>query len=195
MNTREASRYGIIVEDCTRTGRSAFTIVELLVVVGLIVVIWMVVFNIFRGASRSQVKTAEDLQMQSRMLGMQNELLRIIRDGKAFIIPRLGESLPTLCFIDKVSDIQALVPVPDQRLSAKTGKTLYKLMHYKVEMENFDLDTPPLASGSFVGDYIESITFRPSNANSVNVSILFSNETRQFQIMFEGGLMNAGDVE
>lgn len=175
----------------------AFTIVELVVVVALIALLSSILFTIFRGASASQTKATDDLHMQTRILATQNELLRIIREGQHFILPRLGEDSSTLCFIDKVSDIQVLMPVKDAKLSDKFDRPVYKLMHYKVDMESFNPSSPVFdpSKGRAITDYLEDVVFSLSSANSVSIMAVFTTEARQFQIMFEGGLMNAGDVE
>lgn len=179
------------------TGISGFTLVEVLVVAGLIALFTTLLIGMYRGASSSQTKVSEDLQMQSRILGVQNEILRLVRGGQYFVIPRLGENSSVLCFVDKISDIQALVPVKDEKLSEKYGKTIYRLMHYQVDVENFNPSSPSFAGtdGRVVAEFLEKISFRPSNAGALSVNALFSTETRQFQIVFEGGLMNAGDPE
>lgn len=182
---------------CALTGDRGFTIIEILVVVGLIALFTTILIGIYRGASSGQMRVSEDLQMQSRILGIQNEVLRLVREGQYFVVPRLGENSSVLCFVDKVSDIQALVPIKDEKLSEKFGKPLYQLMHYRVNIENFDPASPSFedAKGRVIAEFLEKISFRPSNAGALGVNALFSTETRQFQIVFEGGLMNAGDPE
>lgn len=173
---------------------SAFTIVELLVVVGLVAVFSSTLFALFRGANQSQARATDDLQMQSRVLSSQNEILRIIRDGKSFILPRLGEEACVLAFIDKVGDIQVIYPRKDAALSKKTGRELYALNLYRVDIKDFDLLNPiKKGDGRKICEFVEDIKFRLSNANSVNVSVSFATEKRQFQIVFEGGLMNSSD--
>jgi hypothetical protein len=70
-------------------------------------------------------------------------------------------------------------------------------MQYTVDMEKFDLASPDFSdlTGKELSDHIEKIEFRLSSANSVSIKILFGTEHRQFQVMFEGGLMNAGTDE
>lgn len=180
-----------------RKSRLAFTLVELVVVLGLISLFSSILFTLFRGASASQTRATDDLHMQSRVLATQNELLRIIREGQHFILPRLGEESSTLCFIDKVSDVQVLMPVKDAKLSDKFNRSVYKLMHYKVDIEGFNPANPVFdpSKGRAITDSLEDVVFSLSNANSVNIAAIFTTEARQFQIMFEGGLMNAGDIQ
>lgn len=177
--------------------QQGFTVVELLVVVGLISLLSVGIFALFRGARRGQTRSTDDLQMQSMMLSTQNELLRIIRQGQHFILPRLGEDSSTLCFIDKISDIKVLVPVKDEILSARADKELFKLMEYRVDMNDFDPANPDFddLTGKKVSDHIEKIVFRLTSANAVSIKILFATEHRQLEFMFEGGLMNAGTDE
>ncbi len=171
-----------------------FTVIELLVVTGLVALLSTMIFTLFRGANQGQNRATDDLQMQSRVLATQNELLRVIRQGQHFILPRLGEDSSTLCFIDKVSDIKVLVPIKDEEMSARAKKDLFKLMQYTVDMDKFNLASPDFSdlTGKEISNHIENIEFRLSSANSVNIRILFGTEHRQFQVIFEGGLMNAG---
>lgn len=175
--------------------KSAFTLVELMVVVGLVAVFSGGLFALFRGANQTQTRATDDLQMQSRVLTSQNKILRFIRDGKSFILPRLGEETSVIAFIDKVGDIQVIFPKRDPVLSQKTGKELYTLNHYQVDIKNFDLSNPVFIDKDCdrICEFIEDVKFRLSNANSVNINLTFATEKRQFQIVFEGGLMNSSD--
>ena len=106
----------------------------------------------------------------------------------------MGEAAPALIFSDFSGNIQVLYQVKDQILSKKTGKDLFKLMHYQVDVKKFNLGSPgydPTMS-SLIAENIKDISFLVTNANTVNVTANFATEKREFQTMFEVGLLNTG---
>lgn len=174
---------------------AAMTFIELVIVASLLSFLSTLVIRIFRGAEKNRARIADDLDMQSRALLGQNQILRILREGKELVLPALGEDSSALCFIDNKSDLQVLFAVKDSQQTEKIGKKLYKLMHYTADSGNFDPTNPSFNNGSLklITSHLNSISFRPSNANSVTVMAAYETETRRFQIVFEGGLMNYGD--
>lgn len=179
------------------SGSSAgITLVELVFVTALTGVFAVLVFSLFSGARNSQDTLGEDLQMQSRALLAQNEIIRIVREGQNFVVPVPGEDSSMLCFIDKTSDLQVLYPTKDEALSKKLKKDVFKLMLYQVDVEKFNIASPVFDKDKsrIVSTYIKTVMFRLSSAGSTNVTIAFESEKRPFQIMFECGLMNAGEL-
>lgn len=175
---------------------AGFTMIELVVVTGLAGLFLILVFSLFSGTRSNQVQLGDDLQMQSRALLAQNEIIRIVREGQNFVVPVLGEDSSMLCVIDKTSDMQVLYPVKDEDLSKKLKKDICKLMLYKVDVEKFNVASPVFDKDKsrVITTYIKNIMFNLSSAGSANVAISFESEKRPFQIMFECGLMNAGEL-
>jgi len=175
----------------------AFSLIEIVVVAGLLALFASMVFRVFTTTGSNRAKVTNDLQMQTRALNTQNRIIRMIREGRDFVLPDLGEESAALFFIDTENNIQVLYQLKDNDLSDRFGKTMYKLMHYKLPVKDFDISNPVVIPGmsSTITEYIKSITFRPSNANAVNITACFATENREFQTMFEVGLMNTGDSE
>ncbi|PKL49054.1 MAG: hypothetical protein CVV42_07770 [Candidatus Riflebacteria bacterium HGW-Riflebacteria-2] len=177
--------------------RTAFTMVELIVVIALASLFSILVFRLFSNSNTSQKSTMADLSMQSRVLTTQNRVTRMIREGTDFLLPEIGEPSSALFFADFMGNVQVLYQVKDVEMSKNTGKTLYKLMHYKTDVKNFDISNPVYDpdAGALVADQIGDVSFLVTSANSVNVTASFATEKRDFQTMFEAGLQNTGGIQ
>ncbi len=177
--------------------RRGFTLVEVVVVIGIMTLFAAMVFRIFSASGAGQQRAAADLQMQSKVLNSQNRIVRIVREGTDFIIPALGEKTPALFFTDNESNIQILYQLKDADLSKRTGKELYKLMHYQVNVKDFNLGSPVFdpKMSSLIAEYLKQISFQVSSANTVNVTACYATGQSEFQTMFEVGLQNSGALE
>lgn len=179
------------------TAGGGFTVVELLVVIGIMALLSVMVFGMFSTTSSNQQKVSTDLQMQAMILNSQNRIVRAVREGIDFILPELGEESAALFFADSENNIRILYQQKDEELSKRTGKILYKLVHQKVETKDFNVGSPasdPKLSTT-VAEYVKDIKFRVSSANTVNITACFATERAEFQTMFEIGLQNSGVVE
>jgi prepilin-type N-terminal cleavage/methylation domain-containing protein len=176
--------------------KHGITLIELIVVVALVGVFSIFVFMLFHGGRSAQSKVSSDLYMQSRALAAQNEVSRIIREGREFIAPALNEKSPLLCFINKTGDISLLCIEKDKKLSETIGKDLFELVFYEVKTESFNISMPATFSGKSrtITRFIKDVNFKLANTGSVNVEILFANEKSKFQILFQCGLMNSEDL-
>ncbi|HNW12424.1 MAG TPA: prepilin-type N-terminal cleavage/methylation domain-containing protein [Candidatus Rifleibacterium sp.] len=177
--------------------RSGFSLVEVVVASLLAALFATMVFRMFSSSNASQQRASADLNMQSRVLNSQNRITRMIREGTDFLLPEIGETAPALFFSDCEGNVQVLYQLKDDALTKSTGKEMYKLMHYRVEVKNFDIDNPTYdpSKSSLVADNIKDINFLISNANTVNIIANFATENREFQTMFEVGLQNTGEME
>lgn len=171
------------------------TMVELVVVTGLIGIFATIVFFLFRTGRSTQNRVSNDLHMQSRALFTQNFVSRLIREGREFIVPQLGEEAPLLCFIDKVGNCQLLCLESDKQISKQISKKVFKLVHYQIDSADFDPYAPKkiTSGGKVVSQFVKEIKFSLSNAGAANVKILFESESRGFQVLFQCGLMNSGE--
>ena len=176
--------------------KRAFTVVELLVTIGLASLFTLFVFNLFFDSNASQNKATSDLSMQSKVLESQNKILRMIREGTDFILPEIGEESSSLIFADNEGNIQALYQIEDSKLSKNTGKKLYKLMHYKVEVKKFNMVNPSFnqTNSSVLAKNVKELNFLISNANTVNVSASFATRKSELQTIFEVALLNTGEA-
>ncbi|EKD82510.1 MAG: hypothetical protein ACD_39C01241G0002 [uncultured bacterium] len=177
--------------------RRAFTLIEVIVAVGLAALFSTMVFRMFSSSTSSQKAAMVDLSMQSRVLTSQNRILRMIREGTDFLMPEIGESSSAIFFADFRGNVQVLYQLKDVELSKSLGKEIYKLMHYQVDVKNFDISNPVYDpnESSVVAEYVNDISFLVTNANTVSVTASFATENRDFQTMFEVGLQNTGEME
>ena len=179
----------------TTIKRKAFTVAELTVVVALLSVFSIGVMQLFMGATKTQTRATDDLRVQTLVLAFQNEMIRLVREGREIIVPVSGQSSPLLMFADKINNVNVLFTVKDEKLSEQFNKDLYKLMLYRVDVQSFNPAAPSYNAGNSreVANFIERIRFTLTNVNTVNISALFSTDNRQFETMFEAALMNYGD--
>ncbi len=180
-----------------RLSHRAFSLVEVVVVSLLAALFATMVFRMFSGSNANQQRASADLSMQGRVLNSQNRITRMIREGTDFLLPEIGETSSALFFSDYEGNVQVLYQLKDAELTKSTGKDMYKLMHYRVEVKNFDIGNPTYdpSRSAVVADNIKDISFLISNANTVNVIANFATENREFQTMFEVGLQNTGEME
>ncbi|MDD3147773.1 MAG: hypothetical protein PHD82_10750 [Candidatus Riflebacteria bacterium] len=198
IDKQQVKAFLTTIESESRPGRRrAFSLLEVVVAVGLATLFSAMVFRMFSDSNSSQQRATADLNMQSRVLTSQNRIVRMVREGTDFIIPEIGEKSPALFFADFDGNIQVLYQEKDAALSKSTGKDLYKLMHYKVEVKKFNIGSPGFdpKMSRVIAENLRDISFLISNANTVNVTASFATENRDFQTMFEVGLLNSGEVE
>ncbi len=177
--------------------RRAFSLVEVVVAVLLAALFSTMVFSMFSNSNSNQQRASADLSMQSRVLNSQNRIVRMVREGTDFLLPEIGETSAALFFADFEGNVQVLYQLKDADLSKSTGKDMFKLMHYKVEVKNFNIGSPGFdkSKSTVVAENVKDISFLISNANTVNITANFATENREFQTMFEVGLQNTGEME
>lgn len=174
-----------------------FTLVEILFTTILVALLGTSIFTLSSGANKTQIKATEDLQMQANILTGQNELLRNIRESRNIVVPRPGENSPILCMIDKTNDFRVFLPIKDEPLSQKMGYPVYKLALCNQEMKTFNIDNPAFDKSKLktIFTNLKKINFWLTNPNTITVTAFFGAQQREFQIIFDGALMNAGEHE
>lgn len=175
--------------------KNGFSLVEVLVVSGIASLFLILVMQLFRQASVSQPKVTSNLQLQTTVLTGTNKMLRSVREGMHFVVPRLEENSPALVFIDHNGDFRAIYAVEDPEYSKTYKRKLYRLVEYTANAKTFNLGSPihdPQRITS-ICRYVAEVSFCLSSSQSVTARIKFANESQEFEILTEASLMNAGE--
>lgn len=173
-----------------------FTLVELLVVGGLISLFSVVLFKFYSQSNRSQTILIDGLQMQSSIVTGVNKVLREIRNGTEFVAPDLAEPSAALVFSDFENNTVAIFPLLDEKATREESENIYDLFCYKAITKTFNIGSPVHDPGnmSLLCSNLRDIKFRLSNSNSVSITFDFKKGGKDFQAITEGSLMNSGDV-
>jgi prepilin-type N-terminal cleavage/methylation domain-containing protein len=176
------------------TGKTGFSLVEMVIVSAIASLFLILLMQVFRQASSSQPKVAANLQLQSTILTGMNKMLRSVREGSHFATPRLNESSPVLVFMDNNGNFRVIFALEDQEYSAMYKKKLFKLVQYTVETKTFNIGGPVHDPDRImtICRNVVNASFKLSCPQSVTAKVRFANETQEFEIISEVSLMNAG---
>lgn len=176
--------------------RKAFTLAEVLVVVGIASLFSFLVFRFYFQANRSQTVLLDGLQMQTAVVTGVNKVLREIRNGKSFVVPALNENSSLLAFSDFENNTIVVYPLKNEQLSKEEGVNIYDIFCYKAETKTFNVGSPVHDSKNLrlMCSFIKDISFQLSSANSVTIAFTFLKGGKEFQAISEGPLMNTGDI-
>ncbi len=172
-----------------------FTLVETVVVVGILSILGTLIMQFFIQASKTQPKVTANLQLQSTILTGMNKLLRSVREGIHFVTPRLNEDSPIIVFLDKKKNFQTIYAIEDEEYTKHFKKKLFKLVRYETETEPFSLTSPSHDPDKvkLICRNVVSSSFRLSSTYSVTAKVKFANDSQEFEIVSEASLMNAED--
>ena len=176
---------------------NGYTIIEILVVAGLLSIFSMAVFRFYTQSNKSQTMLFEGLQMQSSLVTGVNRALREIRHGTEFVVPGLSEPSPILVFKDFENNIVALFPLLNDKYTEEEQTGIYDLYCYRSMTKVLNIGAPVHDPGklSMLCSNVKDIRFKLSSANSVTMTLEFHKGGKTFQTISEGALMNAGDVQ
>lgn len=182
--------------DNRNNGRRAFTLAEVLVVVGIASLFSFLVFRFYFQANRSQTVLLDGLQMQTAVVTGVNKVLREIRNGKGFIVPALNENSTLLVFSDFENNTIVIYPLKNESNSKEEGEDIFDIFCYKADTKTFNIGSPVHNSKNLrlMCSFVKDISFHLSNASSVTVAFTFSKGGKVFQAISEGPLMNSGDI-
>jgi len=176
---------------------NGYTLVEILVVAGIISLFSAMLFRFYSQSNRSQTMLIEGLQMQTSVVTGVNKVLREIRHGSEFIVPGLSEPSSILVFKDFENNIMSIFPMLNQKLSEDEKEQIYDLFCYKTLTETINLSSPEHSPEnlSLLCSNLKNIKFKLSNANSVTITFDFQRSGKIVQSITEAALMNSGDPQ
>lgn len=172
--------------------KKAFTMVEMVVVICIASLLGVIVLNIFIQGRRTQPKVAANLQMQSTIVTGMNKMLRIIREGIHFIVPRLDEDSSVLLLMDNKKNFRLIFAIEDEEYSEHYKRKLFKLVEYSAETKPINIVHPTHDPSKLklICRNVVDVSFRLSCANSATAKVRFANESQEFEILSEASLMN-----
>lgn len=180
---------------CADNRRNAFTLAEVLVVVGIASLFSFLVFRFYFQANRSQTLLLDGLQMQTAVVTGVNKVLREIRNGRGFLVPSLNEKSTILAFSDFENNVVSVFPLKNSQMTKEEGEDIYDVYCYKTDAKSYS------GGGSHnsknlrhLCSHVKDISFQLSNSNSVTISFTFMKGGKVFQTISEGPLMNSGDI-
>lgn len=171
--------------------RRAFTLVEIVVVVGLIAVIGTVVLRLFSSVGKTQQNLSHQatLQMDSRKAF--DHLVDQIRMGTDIVRPITGETLPYMVFKDVVNRMTMLYLEPNNARATVIGQRVFKLVAYRNDYSgSYQSDNERILL-----DSIKQLRFTSLSPTSVQVNATVVNEKGEYQFLAHVGLMNLGGLE
>ena len=167
-----------------------FTLIEVLVVVGLVALVSVMIINFFRSVGTSQAHFSQQAMLQMEARRAFANIIDQIREGTDIIRPMLGETLPFMTFKDIINQTAVLYLEPDNDASRELDQAVYRLVSYRTDY-----------SGSYRPDNerillrsVKSMRFTSLSPTSVQVNATVLNEKGEFQFIAHVGLLNVGGL-
>lgn len=180
---------------CADSRRNAFTLAEVLVVVGIASLFSFLVFRFYFQANRSQTILLDGLQMQTAVVTGVNKVLREIRSGRGFLVPSLNEKSTILAFSDFENNVVSIFPLKNAQMTKEEGEDIYDVFSYITDAKSYSGAASHSSKNlRLLCSHVKDISFHLSNSNSVTISFTFMKGKKVFQTISEGPLMNSGDV-
>ena len=169
-----------------------FTLVELMVVVGLITIVSAMVFQLLsnlRKSAEPDVSNRLLLQMEARKGA--DVLTAHLRECSEVVRPLIGETIPYLVVKDLVNNICVMYLDNDEKNSKVLKKNVYKLVLYT----NDHTGGYKKNNEKVLVEAVKQLTFTCVSPFSVMINLTLASEKGEFQFLSHLGLMNLGDVE
>jgi len=180
---------------CIGNRRNAFTLAEVLVVVGIASLFSFLVFRFYFQANRSQTLLLDGLQMQTAVVTGVNKVLREVRNGRGFLVPSLNEKSTILAFSDFENNVVSVFPLKNAQMTKEEGEDIYDVYCYKTDAKSYSGGSSHNSKNlRHLCSHVKDISFQLANSNSVTISFTFMKSGKVFQTISEGPLMNSGDV-
>lgn len=163
-----------------------FTLVELIIVAGLVSLVMGLLFRIYPHIRHSEQALTGTLVLQTEARRAADALVEQIREGSEVVRPHVGETTPFLVVKDIINNITLLYLDGDNVNSPKLKQPVYNLVSYSAdESGNY--------SRRVLVNSIKRIAFSAIAPNSVQVNITLVNERGEYQFLSHLGLMNLGE--
>lgn len=171
--------------------RRAFTLVEMVVVVGLVALVGIIVMRIFRSVGTTQQNLSQQalLQMESRRAF--DHLVDQIRMGTDIVRPTTGETLPYMVFKDVVNQMTILYLEPNNKAANIIGQRVFRLVSYRSDYSGIYQED----NEKILLDSLRELHFTSLSPTSVQVNATVINEKGEYQFLAHIGLMNLGGIE
>lgn len=174
-----------------RSSRQAFTLVELIISVGLVALIGIIAMRIFSSVGTTQLSLSQQaiLQMDSRKAF--DNISDQIRMGTDIVRPTTGETLPYMIFKDVINQMTVLYLEPNNPAANSLEQRVFRLVSYRSDYSGaYQSDNERVLL-----DSIKQLRFTSLSPTSVQVNATIINEKGEYQFLAHVGLMNLGGLE
>lgn len=163
--------------------KKGFSLVELIVIIGLLVVIAGIGFAYMSGfRTKVQPKTMENLQAIMQQKEFHDAVAELVRGCREIVRPHQGESLPYAVL--KTSTNQILC-IYNEEISEKEGCITYSYIHDY-------LNPGDQKNRKKVSENVTDLTFTADSPFSLNIKGAIIHEERPKYFLTEVGLRNTG---
>ncbi len=172
--------------------RSAFSMIEMIVVIALVGTVMAFGVAFWRGSQKSGMKSvAEKFTLQMEVRKAADVLLGEIRKGTNIVKPGVGETAPYLVFRDLLNRMSFLFLENDVLHSKKYNRVLYRLRYYN---DDYSGSFNP-KNGKILVESISRLSFTPLSPMSIQVAATLANEKQESQFITTVGFMTMGELE
>lgn len=170
---------------------SGTTLIEILVVVGLIGLIGTTAMHFFSSVNTSQKVFSQQaiLQMESRKAF--DQIIDSIREGTDVIRPVTGETLHYVVFRDLINQVCMIYLEPNKAESNRLKQRVYRLISYCHDFSGiYDKKNERVLHNS-----IKQLRFSSLSPCSVQVNATVVSDKGEYQFLAHVGLLNVGGIE
>lgn len=171
--------------------QKAFSLVEILVGIALVLLVGTGAMRIFSSAGKAQQQYSQQviLQMESRKAF--DSLLDQLREGVSVIKPVLGETQDFLVFKNLLNQVTLVYLEPNHQMAKDLNHKVYKLISYQAAYPGFGAK-PKL---TIIMDSVKRIRFSCLSPSSIQVNATIINSRGEYQFLANVGLLNGGGLE
>ncbi len=168
-----------------------FTLTELLVALGIVLLVSAVGLRLLQSLSRSQRTMSAQAALQMEARRAFDKAIEQIREGTDLVRPFMGETLPFVVFKDIVNRTTILYLEPNNPASERLQKRVYKLVSYRTDYSGrYDPKNEKILL-----DAVRRLTFTSLSPNGVQIAATLIHDRNEFQFLAHIGLMNLGGLE
>ena len=178
-----------------KRSEDGFTLVELVVVLGLASLFSSLVFRFYFESNKSQTRLVSGLVLQNTIVAGVNKTMREIRSGTSFVVPALDESLPIAVFTDNENNHKTIFALENKTATEKEKTSIKDLFVYTTDNSLGAVSAFKAKNRKFLCSDVKSIKFRLTSARSVTADFVFQKNGKTFEIISEGALMNTGEIQ
>ncbi|OGK07797.1 MAG: hypothetical protein A2W80_02805 [Candidatus Riflebacteria bacterium GWC2_50_8] len=171
--------------------RKAFTVVELLVAVGLVSLVGIVTMRLFSSIGSTQQNMSQQAMLQMDSRKAFDNIVDQIRMGTDIVRPTTGETLPYMVFKDVVNQMTILYLEPNNKVADSLEQRVFRLISYRNDYSGvYQPDNEKVLL-----DSIKQLRFTSLSPTSVQVNATIVNEKGDYQFLAHVGLMNLGGLD